>query len=112
MIGRAACGCPWIFRDIVSFLQTGTVPEPLSVENITQVILSHLEAIYEFYGEYSGCRIARKHISWYTKALENSNPFRQQMYLLDSTKNQFAFVHDFLMSAKQTLEAWPVVSNE
>ena len=112
MIGRAVCGRPWIFRDIVSFLQTGTTPEPLSVEEITQIILAHLEAIYAFYGEYSGCRIARKHISWYTKALENSNPFRQQMYLLDSTKNQFAFVHDFLMSAKQTLEAWPVVSNE
>ena len=112
MIGRAACGHPWIFREIASFLQTGNIPEPPSVEEVIQLILAHLQAIYDFYGEYSGCRIARKHIAWYTRALNNSNLFRQQMYLLDSTKTQFAFVRDFLKPISQRLEVWPIGANE
>ena len=73
MVGRAAQGQPWIFRDIVSYLENGSLPQPLSVAEIVQIILTHLQAIYQFYGEYSGCRIARKHIAWYTKALKAGN---------------------------------------
>ena len=107
MVGRAAQGQPWIFRDIVSYLENGTLPQPLSVTEIVQIILTHLQAIYQFYGEYSGCRIARKHVAWYTKALKAGNTFRQQMYQLESTNKQFSFVAQFLKLQEMQLKNWP-----
>lgn len=96
MIGRAAQGQPWIFRDIVHYLQTGEpLPSP-SIEELRDIVLSHLQEIYRFYGEYSGCRIARKHIAWYTTGIAHSNEFRQAMYQEDSTAGQFAVVERFL----------------
>lgn len=79
MIGRAAQGRPWLFRDIAHFAKTGEMPASPSVEQLRQIVLSHLEELYRFYGEYSGCRIARKHIAWYTGGLANSNAFREAM---------------------------------
>ena len=96
MIGRAAQGQPWIFRDIAHYLQTGEqLPAP-SVSEIKQIVLTHLQELYAFYGEYSGCRIARKHIAWYTSGILNSNAFRQAMYGEESTAGQFRVVEDFL----------------
>lgn len=96
MIGRAAQGQPWVFRDIVHYLQTGEpLPSP-SIEELRDIVLSHLQEIYRFYGEYSGCRIARKHIAWYTTGIAHSNEFRQAMYQEDSTAGQFAVVERFL----------------
>lgn len=96
MIGRAAQGKPWIFRDIAHYFETGEhLPAPTVVE-IRDILLAHLQALYAFYGEYSGCRIARKHIAWYTSGIPNSNAFRQAMYACDTTAEQFAVVDDFL----------------
>lgn len=96
MIGRAAQGKPWIFRDIAHYFQTGEhLPAP-SVQEIREILLAHLQALYAFYGEYSGCRIARKHIAWYTSGIPNSNAFRQAMYACDTTAEQFAVVDEFL----------------
>ncbi|MFB2578152.1 MULTISPECIES: tRNA dihydrouridine synthase DusB [unclassified Acinetobacter] len=98
MIGRAAQGRPWIFREIQHFISTGThLPAP-SIEEIRQVLLGHLQELYRFYGEYSGCRIARKHIAWYTKGLKGSNSFRQNMYQLDSTATQALMVDHYFQS--------------
>ncbi|MGL6070861.1 tRNA dihydrouridine synthase DusB [Craterilacuibacter sp.] len=88
MIGRAAQGRPWIFREIQHYLECGETLPPPRVAEIRAVLLAHLDALYEFYGEYSGCRIARKHIAWYTKALAGGNAFRQQMYQLETTASQ------------------------
>ena len=85
MIGRAAQGRPWIFREIQHFLENGSVLPAPEVSEIRQVLLEHLDDLYRFYGEYSGCRIARKHIAWYTRGLRGSNTFRQAMYLLEDT---------------------------
>ena len=69
MIGRAAQGRPWIFREISHYLATGEhLPLP-EVAEIHRVLIAHLHDLYDFYGEYTGVRIARKHISWYTKGL-------------------------------------------
>jgi tRNA-dihydrouridine synthase B len=69
MIGRAAQGRPWIFREIEHFLKTGeTLPPPL-VSEIRAVLLEHLQELYAFYGRERGVKVARKHISWYTKGL-------------------------------------------
>ncbi|MCW3480252.1 tRNA dihydrouridine synthase DusB [Neisseriaceae bacterium JH1-16] len=88
MIGRAAQGRPWLFREIQHYLETGeTLPAP-RVTEISEVLLEHLDELYGFYGEYSGCRVARKHIAWYTKGLAGSNEFRQTMYRLESTAEQ------------------------
>ena len=88
MIGRAAQGRPWIFREIAHYLQTGQHLAAPSIAEVKQVLLGHLSELYEFYGEYSGCRIARKHIAWYTKGLRSSNEFRQSMYKVESTAEQ------------------------
>ncbi|WP_201612248.1 tRNA dihydrouridine synthase DusB [Psychrobacter immobilis] len=95
MIGRAAQGQPWIFRDIEHFLRTGESLAAPSVSEIKEIVLAHLQELYEFYGEYSGCRIARKHIAWYTTGIPNSNAFRQAMYGEESTAGQFRVVEDF-----------------
>ena len=96
MIGRAAQGQPWIFRDIEHFLRTGELLDAPSVAEIKEIVLAHLQELYGFYGEYSGCRIARKHIAWYTTGIPNSNAFRQAMYGEESTAGQFAAVETFL----------------
>ncbi|MDO4223229.1 MAG: tRNA dihydrouridine synthase DusB [Acinetobacter sp.] len=88
MVGRAAQGRPWIFREIAHYLRTGEQLASPTIVEIKTVLLEHLAELYRFYGEYSGCRIARKHIAWYTTGLRNSNEFRQQMYQVDSTAEQ------------------------
>ncbi|MBF2718593.1 tRNA dihydrouridine synthase DusB [Psychrobacter sp. NG254] len=98
MIGRAAQGQPWIFRDIENFLRTGETLEAPSVSEIKEIVLAHLQELYGFYGEYSGCRIARKHIAWYTTGIPNSNAFRQAMYGEESTAGQFRVVETFLQA--------------
>lgn len=102
MIGRAAQGKPWIFRDIHHYLQTGELLASPSISELRKIVLTHLEELYQFYGEYSGCRIARKHIAWYTGGLPNSNAFREAMYSKDTTAGQFAVVDEFLRSRDMT----------
>ena len=95
MIGRAAQGRPWIFREISHYLATGEhLPLP-EVAEIHRVLINHLHELYSFYGEYSGVRIARKHISWYTKGLVGSASFRHAMNQLQSTDQQLAAVSEF-----------------
>ena len=88
MIGRAAQGRPWIFREIAHYLTTGKHLAAPEIVEVKQVLLNHLTELYQFYGEYSGCRIARKHIAWYTKGLRSSNEFRQKMYQVENTAEQ------------------------
>lgn len=95
MIGRAAQGRPWIFREISHYLATGNhLPLP-EVAEIHHVLIKHLYDIYDFYGEYSGVRIARKHISWYTKGLIGSAMFRHAMNQLQTTDQQVSAVNEF-----------------
>ncbi|ARU32087.1 tRNA dihydrouridine synthase DusB [Sulfuriferula sp. AH1] len=95
MIGRAAQGRPWIFREIAHFLQTGTYLPPPEVDEIHRVLTDHMHDLYGFYGEQSGVRIARKHISWYTKGLHDSAIFRHAMNQLQTLEEQVAAVDDF-----------------
>ncbi|WP_265733179.1 tRNA dihydrouridine synthase DusB [Acinetobacter sp. TGL-Y2] len=95
MIGRAAQGRPWIFREISHYLNTGEHLAAPSILEVKDVLLGHLSELYEFYGEYSGCRIARKHIAWYTKGLRSSNEFRQNMYKVENTVDQAKVVEAY-----------------
>ena len=95
MIGRAAQGRPWIFREISHYLATGEYLAAPNIQEVKDVLLGHLSELYEFYGEYSGCRISRKHIAWYTKGLRSSNEFRQNMYKVESTADQYKVVEAY-----------------
>lgn len=95
MIGRAAQGRPWLFREIDHFLQTGELLPPPRIDEIRQVMNEHLEDHYAFYGEFTGVRTARKHIGWYTRGLSGANGFRHRMNTLDSTREQLAAVNAF-----------------
>jgi tRNA-dihydrouridine synthase B len=97
MIGRAAQGRPWIFREIEHFLATGEkLPAP-RVEEIHQVLRGHLADLYDFYGVETGVRVARKHISWYTKGLAGSAHFRHVMNQLPTIDTQLAAVDTFFL---------------
>ena len=95
MIGRAAQGRPWIFREIDYYLNTNKFLPLPEVSEIHQVLIEHLHDLYHFYGEYSGVRIARKHISWYTKGLTHSAVFRHAMNQLQTVEEQLAATHQF-----------------
>jgi tRNA-dihydrouridine synthase B len=95
MIGRAAQGRPWIFREIAHFLATGERLPPPEVTEIREVTLAHLHDLYAFYGYERGVRVARKHIGWYTKGLKNSAVFRARMNTLDDANLQVAAVTEF-----------------
>jgi len=95
MIGRAAQGRPWIFREIEHYLATGTHLPPPEVAEIHQVLLDHLDDLYAFYGEVTGVRVARKHISWYTKGLVGSANFRHAMNQLPTVETQLDAVNEF-----------------
>ncbi|MDH5190033.1 MAG: tRNA dihydrouridine synthase DusB [Gammaproteobacteria bacterium] len=95
MIGRAAQGRPWIFREIDHYLKTGKLlPEP-GVTEVRDILLDHLVNLYDFYGEYTGVRMARKHISWYSKGLKSSAEFRRQVNRADSMEQQHRLVSEF-----------------
>ena len=95
MIGRAAQGRPWIFREIAHYLETGTHLPPPQVEEIREVMVAHLHDLYAFYGTERGVRVARKHIGWYTKGLRSSAVFRARMNTLDDARLQLAAVAEF-----------------
>ncbi|HSD99280.1 MAG TPA: tRNA dihydrouridine synthase DusB [Burkholderiales bacterium] len=95
MIGRAAQGRPWMFREILHYLETGGELPPPEVGEIHRVLVAHLHDLYGFYGEHTGVRVARKHISWYTKGLAGSAAFRHAMNQLETCREQLAAVGAF-----------------
>jgi tRNA-dihydrouridine synthase B len=101
MIGRAAQGRPWIFREIEHYLNSGEhLPAP-QVGEIHSVLRDHVHDLYLFYGEHTGLRVARKHISWYTKGLAGSAHFRHHMNQLEDPVAQLAAVDDFFAEQSQ-----------
>ena len=88
MIGRPAQGRPWIFQEIQYFLENGTTMPGLPVEEVKSIMLGHVNALHEFYGEYLGPRIARKHVGWYLKEHEQAGEFRRTFNALDAAELQ------------------------
>ncbi|KVH30480.1 tRNA dihydrouridine synthase DusB [Burkholderia cepacia] len=112
MIGRAAQGRPWLFREIDHFLQTGEQLPPPRIDEIQHVMNEHLEDHYAFYGEFTGVRTARKHIGWYTRGLSGANGFRHRMNTLDSTREQLAAVNAFFEAQKALSDHLVYVDDE
>lgn len=95
MIGRAAQGRPWLFREIEHFLKTGEKLPPPKVDEIYGILQEHLQDLYGFYGQDTGVKVARKHISWYTKGLAGSAAFRKAMNQLPDIDLQQQAVREF-----------------
>lgn len=95
MIGRAAQGRPWIFREISHYLATGThLPDP-SLTEVRDTLVAHVANLYEFYGEHTGVRVARKHISWYSKGLRGGALFRDAVNRADNAIDQMSMIAEF-----------------
>ena len=100
MVGRAAQGRPWIFREIAHFLATGERLPPPTLAEVRDVLLGHLEALHAFYGEQSGVRIARKHLGWYAKdrpehSAEQRAAFRAVVNRAETAQAQLALTRDY-----------------
>ncbi len=98
MLGRAAQGRPWIFREVTHFLATGTHLAPPLVGEVKRLLLDHLLDHYTLYGEFTGVRSARKHIGWYVKGLPGGEVFRSQMNTIDEGEAQLLAVSRFFDS--------------
>jgi len=98
MIGRAAQGRPWLFREIEHYLKTGTLLAAPGKAEIHAVLRGHLAELYEFYGEETGAKIARKHIAWYTKGIVGAARFRHAMNQLTTMDAQLAATDEFFLS--------------
>jgi len=105
MIGRAAQGNPWVFREILAQLDGKTVPERPSIDEVGHTLLTHLKGCHELYGDYRGVRIARKHIAWYCKGIRNATVFRQSMNLIDQPIEQLKAVEQFFANPESYEEA-------
>jgi len=99
MIGRAAQGAPWIFRDVNAYVATNQFTAPLLRAEKTQIILQHLESLYQFYGEHTGIRMARKHLGWYCRQLSEASELRQRLMAAEDSASQF-------LAARQGFGHW------
>ena len=96
MIGRAAQGRPWLFREIHHYLAHGTLLAPPLVAEVKRLLMHHLEEHYSLYGSFTGVRTARKHIAWYVQGLAGATEFRQHLNAIEDCHKQSLAVADFL----------------
>ena len=107
MVGRAAQGRPWIFREIVHFLATGEYLAPPLVAEVKRALLEHLQDHYGLYGELTGVRSARKHIGWYVRDLPGGEVFKEYMNTLETADLQSRAVADFFEDMAALMERMP-----
>ncbi len=102
MIGRAARGRPWLFRDIEQFLRNGTMPQPLPLALIHQLVVKHVEDLHQFYGPHTGLGFVRKHVAWYLEHYQGAREFRSSFNTLDHANAQIDSLHGFFQRLQQT----------
>jgi len=110
MVGRAAQGRPWIFREIGHFLATGEHLAPPLVAEVRRLLLDHLQDHYQLYGEGTGVRSARKHIAWYVRQLPGGEDFRQHINTIDDCQTQWQAVADYLDALGQRMDRLPATT--
>ncbi len=104
MLGRAAQGRPWIFREIEQYLVTGQHLPPPANEEIAEIMLGHLDNLYSFYGEFTGVRVARKHIAWYLKTQPEAAAFRERVVRVETAREQYRLIRGFLADNNNVME--------
>ena len=112
MIGRAAQGRPWVFREVSHYLATGEHLAPPLVAEVRRALLEHLQDHYSLYGEFTGVRSARKHIGWYVRSLPGGEDFRELMNRLESSEQQLAAVARYLDGLAEQMDRLPAVCSE
>ena len=110
MIGRAAMGRPWIFREITHYLQTGRLLAPPLIAEVKSLMLEHLEDHYSLYGEVMGVRSARKHIGWYVKGLPGFESFKDSMNKVQTTLEQLNIVGNYFDALAQCSDRLPTAN--
>ena len=95
LIGRAAQGRPWIFRELSHYLATGELLPPPALPEVRDILLGHLQALHEFYGEHQGIRIARKHLGWYAKDRPENIAFRAVVNRAETASEQIRLTRDY-----------------
>ncbi|MDY0105612.1 MAG: tRNA dihydrouridine synthase DusB [Giesbergeria sp.] len=110
MVGRAAQGRPWIFREIGHFLATGEHLAPPLVAEVRRLLLDHLQDHYRLYGELTGVRSARKHIAWYVRGLPGGEDFRQHINTIDDCQAQWQAVDVYLQALGQQMDRLPAAT--
>ena len=104
MVGRAAQGRPWIFREIEHYLRTGEYLPAPQLDEVERILLEHLAALHAFYGDVMGVRIARKHVGWYLATRPGGKEFRSRFNALEDTQAQCANVRGYFSERRQSLE--------
>jgi tRNA-dihydrouridine synthase B len=99
MLGRAAHGSPWVFRDVNYFFTHGKIAPALPLRKVGDTILAHLESLYDFYGEETGVRVARKHLGWYLEKMQDAPDVRRELMAASTSASQFAL-------SKKSLDGW------
>jgi tRNA-dihydrouridine synthase B len=105
MIGRAAQGRPWIFREIAHFIATGELLAPPSLHEIRTILLEHVRALHAFYGEQAGVRIARKHLGWYAKDCPENAAFRDVVNRAETATEQLRLTEEYFQSLQHRAAA-------
>lgn len=95
MVGRGAQGNPWIFREILHFLQTGQVLAAPDIGEVSSILLEHVANVHQFYGEYLGARIARKHVGWYLAEHDKEQKFRAKFNTIEDASQQLDTLNQY-----------------
>ncbi len=104
MIGRGAQGRPWVFREVNFHLTTGNHHAPVALTEVRDILLAHLDALYSLYGEDTGVRVARKHLSWYCQHHPEAGELRTQLVTAATTDSQFTLAREFFDRAASNLQ--------
>lgn len=100
MIGRAAQGRPWIFREVLHFLKTGELLPEIAIEEVEHILMTHVQGLHEFYGEVQGPKIVRKHVAWYLADDNNLGNFRQLFNQIPSAEKQLSVLAEYFKQRK------------
>ena len=101
MIGRAAQGRPWLFSQIDFYLRYGKLKPTLAIDQVRDIMLAHLQNLHRFYGEYTGIRVARKHLSWYFKACGIPEQIRKKAVRAETVNEQERLIEDFFSTSER-----------
>jgi tRNA-dihydrouridine synthase B len=101
MIGRGAQGRPWIFRELNAAFDPAAETTQLEKSELRDIMLGHLDELHRFYGETTGVRVARKHLTWYCENLENAGEYRHQVVRVDSASEQIRLTKQYFLGIEQ-----------
>lgn len=101
MVGRGAQGNPWLFREINHYLEHGTLCAAPSVDEVRTTVVDHVNRLHQFYGEYQGVRIARKHVGWYLKTQPGGSDFRQQFNRIELPQEQLDALEFYFVTVEK-----------